>query len=92
MGQVGRLRRDLGLPAIRPGPSVRFKPDHVMAWIEECRDQPRRSGEVGSVFRLIFADGARSKAPQLPGKAAKPFSYDDSQIEGCFRLKYITYF
>ena len=35
---VCRLRRDLGLPAIRLGPSVRFKPDHVMAWIEECRD------------------------------------------------------
>ena len=41
---VCRLRRDLGLPAIRLGPSVRFKPDHVMAWIEECRDQPERSG------------------------------------------------
>jgi excisionase family DNA binding protein len=42
---VCRLRRDLGLPAIRLGPSVRFKPDHVMAWIEECRDQPRRSDQ-----------------------------------------------
>jgi len=42
-GHVGRLRRDLGLPAISLGPGVRFKPDHVMAWIEECRDQPERS-------------------------------------------------